>query len=129
MLIVNASDMPEIISGVNFENLFATSRAIFPRIDLACIKRAEIFTLFHPPPPRYKIPPRNLRKKAFRYAPLPPTYIRYRYRPFYRPSYSLFKARSEEHTSELQSRLDLVCRLLLEKKNTSITTITSTITP
>src|SRR5699024_11819895 len=27
-------------------------------------------------------------------------------------------ARSEEHTSELQSRFDLVCRLLLEKKNT-----------
>src|SRR2546422_8532926 len=26
-------------------------------------------------------------------------------------------ARSEEHTSELQSRLHLVCRLLLEKKN------------
>src|SRR2546428_6203823 len=25
--------------------------------------------------------------------------------------------RSEEHTSELQSRSDLVCRLLLEKKN------------
>src|SRR5256884_7308839 len=28
--------------------------------------------------------------------------------------------RSEEHTSELQSRLHLVCRLLLEKKNTQI---------
>src|SRR5438874_7996590 len=28
-------------------------------------------------------------------------------------------ARSEEHTSELQSRRDLVCRLLLEKKKTS----------
>src|SRR2546429_7859269 len=28
----------------------------------------------------------------------------------------LNKARSEEHTSELQSRLHLVCRLLLEKK-------------
>src|SRR3989442_12651942 len=28
-------------------------------------------------------------------------------------------ARSEEHTSELQSRPHLVCRLLLEKKNTS----------
>src|SRR5437868_11442991 len=28
-----------------------------------------------------------------------------------------FAARSEEHTSELQSRFDLVCRLLLEKKN------------
>src|SRR5207247_11418320 len=26
------------------------------------------------------------------------------------------KTRSEEHTSELQSRVDLVCRLLLEKK-------------
>src|SRR5204863_8624766 len=29
-------------------------------------------------------------------------------------------ARSEEHTSELQSRRDLVCRLLLEKKNKTI---------
>src|SRR2546422_5338972 len=27
-----------------------------------------------------------------------------------------YRARSEEHTSELQSRLHLVCRLLLEKK-------------
>src|SRR2546428_5965667 len=32
--------------------------------------------------------------------------------PVYRPSHR----RSEEHTSELQSRSDLVCRLLLEKK-------------
>src|SRR2546429_5878715 len=29
-------------------------------------------------------------------------------------------ARSEEHTSELQSRLHLVCRLLLEKKKQTI---------
>src|SRR5438105_6645476 len=29
-------------------------------------------------------------------------------------------SRSEEHTSELQSRVDLVCRLLLEKKNQSV---------
>src|SRR5438874_4927005 len=29
----------------------------------------------------------------------------------------LSSIRSEEHTSELQSRRDLVCRLLLEKKN------------
>src|SRR5207249_11042841 len=28
----------------------------------------------------------------------------------------LTRTRSEEHTSELQSRFDLVCRLLLEKK-------------
>src|SRR5699024_12745597 len=33
-------------------------------------------------------------------------------------------ARSEEHTSELQSRFDLVCRLLLEKKK-KIVVITS----
>src|SRR2546428_3739806 len=35
-------------------------------------------------------------------APMPATYV---------------VSRSEEHTSELQSRSDLVCRLLLEKKN------------
>src|SRR5690349_23442719 len=29
------------------------------------------------------------------------------------------QARSEEHTSELQSRRELVCRLLLERKNSS----------
>src|SRR5699024_11849214 len=29
---------------------------------------------------------------------------------------SIYLSRSEEHTSELQSRFDIVCRLLLEKK-------------
>src|SRR3712207_7793387 len=33
----------------------------------------------------------------------------------------LLEPRSEEHTSELQSRQYLVCRLLLEKKNKRIT--------
>src|SRR5690349_22588431 len=33
-----------------------------------------------------------------------------------------FPDRSEEHTSELQSRRDLVCRLLLEKKTPTIQT-------
>src|SRR2546429_2102869 len=32
----------------------------------------------------------------------------------------LRRSRSEEHTSELQSRLHLVCRLLLEKKNSAL---------
>src|SRR5206468_11178262 len=32
------------------------------------------------------------------------------------------RQRSEEHTSELQSRSDLVCRLLLEKKNPLLST-------
>src|SRR3712207_6910140 len=37
----------------------------------------------------------------------------------------VWSRRSEEHTSELQSRQYLVCRLLLEKKNTQTTTSTS----
>src|SRR5690606_42024730 len=34
------------------------------------------------------------------------------------------RSRSEEHTSELQSRENIVCRLLLEKKNSAATDIT-----
>src|SRR2546428_8347208 len=34
------------------------------------------------------------------------------------------RRRSEEHTSELQSRSDLVCRLLLEKKKISVSILT-----
>src|SRR5205809_5738275 len=37
-----------------------------------------------------------------------------------RPNQYLLHTRSEEHTSELQSRLHLVCRLLLEKKKKKI---------
>src|SRR5260370_27755741 len=37
---------------------------------------------------------------------------------------SVFLSRSEEHTSELQSHLNLVCRLLLEKKKQPPTTHT-----
>src|SRR5687768_17725196 len=40
--------------------------------------------------------------------------------PRQRPAHGISRrsrSRSEEHTSELQSRLHLVCRLLLEKKN------------
>src|SRR5574340_1300223 len=35
------------------------------------------------------------------------------------PLHCLYGGRSEEHTSELQSPKDLVCRLLLEKKKTN----------
>src|SRR5699024_12534023 len=38
-------------------------------------------------------------------------------RTFMKPVLEQTPERSEEHTSELQSRFDLVCRLLLEKKN------------
>src|SRR3712207_7047474 len=44
--------------------------------------------------------------------------------PGFRPSHEQV-LRSEEHTSELQSRQYLVCRLLLEKKNTTIITYVS----
>src|SRR5687768_17999990 len=36
----------------------------------------------------------------------------------------VYELRSEEHTSELQSRLHLVCRLLLEKKKTYVSATT-----
>src|SRR5437868_12279320 len=41
--------------------------------------------------------------------------------PWLRPERA--QGRSEEHTSELQSRFDLVCRLLLEKKKKKKSTI------
>src|SRR5260370_22470043 len=37
--------------------------------------------------------------------------------------------RSEEHTSELQSHLNLVCRLLLEKKKTATLTLSINVRP
>src|SRR2546429_3217456 len=48
--------------------------------------------------------PRNIQLKIVPGAGLPPVTTDFR------------QMRSEEHTSELQSRLHLVCRLLLEKK-------------
>src|SRR5438034_1556908 len=49
------------------------------------------------------------------------------HRPVSRPNFLVY--RSEEHTSELQSHSDLVCRLLLEKKNTSPIPATCWTTP
>src|SRR5690349_22485838 len=46
--------------------------------------------------------------------------------PFWRRERGERTGRSEEHTSELQSRRDLVCRLLLEKKKTKYSTTNST---
>src|SRR5437667_7417474 len=44
---------------------------------------------------------------------------------FPRRKHVVSDVRSEEHTSELQSHHDLVCRLLLEKKNTTTSTKTA----
>src|SRR3712207_8647999 len=43
----------------------------------------------------------------------------------YRSLYSAGYSRSEEHTSELQSRQYIVCRLLLEKKKSSTVSATA----
>src|SRR3712207_8860297 len=53
-------------------------------------------------------PPLNIQRKRPEASPLATT--------------NLSKTRSEEHTSELQSRQYLVCRLLLEKKKKNIAT-------
>src|SRR3989442_6518073 len=46
---------------------------------------------------------------------------RIKFRPCTKPISAGPRIRSEEHTSELQSRPHLVCRLLLEKKNKTLT--------
>src|SRR5690606_41802312 len=60
-------------------------------------------TLFRSPPPSPRPGPRDARARDASRRPSPRAG---------RP-----RCRSEEHTSELQSRENLVCRLLLEKKN------------
>src|SRR2546421_3329183 len=63
------------------------------------------------------LPVRNSRRSKDGQTPVPATN-----RPLQRPfpveprASTTLAMRSEEHTSELQSRSDLVCRLLLEKK-------------
>src|SRR2546430_9016429 len=49
--------------------------------------------------------------------------------PARRPKGSLTRIRSEEHTSELQSQSNLVCRLLLEKKLHTILDTKATVHP
>src|SRR3989442_4015057 len=58
----------------------------------------------------------------FRSATAPPLWSAHRAGPASAPG--RVRGRSEEHTSELQSRPHLVCRLLLEKKKINITIAT-----
>src|SRR2546429_5751676 len=48
-----------------------------------------------------------------------------RFTPSLRDQQAIHFRRSEEHTSELQSRLHLVCRLLLEKKKNQVSVLES----
>src|SRR5438105_11050152 len=71
-----------------------------------------------PPPPRSTLfPYTTLFRSALAQAhhARPPDSSRL-YAEFAYGAASWTQPRSEEHTSELQSRVDLVCRLLLEKK-------------
>src|SRR2546422_4974304 len=80
----------------------------------------EIYTLslhdalpIWPPPKAYRSPASSRRHSHRGCRPMPPTSGR---RPLPNGWIGCRATRSEEHTSELQSRLHLVCRLLLEKK-------------
>src|SRR2546422_3206942 len=76
------------------------------------IRRPPRSTLF-PYTTLFRSPP--LQTTSAQIAPQPRT-------PFGNQARVAILSRSEEHTSELQSRLHLVCRLLLEKKKTGHTT-------
>src|SRR5260370_9799952 len=70
-------------------------------------------------PPRSTLFPyttlfRSLKAFKYYYIPSPPVGLA---GIVVEPTEDLLRLRSEEHTSELQSHLNLVCRLLLEKKN------------
>src|SRR5690349_24213861 len=76
-------------------------------------------TLFRSTDPRDVVEDRAAPRRALhRHLPRPARLRRLEQARVERQSRNVFQARdrSEEHTSELQSRRDLVCRLLLEKK-------------
>src|SRR5688572_31234727 len=76
----------------------------------------EIYTLsLHDALPIWGKPLGQTRDEAVRASDSPGTSARKRRRPE-RGVVHLEVGRSEEHTSELQSQSNLVCRLLLEKK-------------
>src|SRR5699024_12438864 len=98
------------------------------------------FFSLRPPPPRSTLFPYTTLFRSLslhihtavpgRRAPLNlPFLFHYRVQSFHRDPKRLLwfvaRLRSEEHTSELQSRFDLVCRLLLEKKNIQLLTYMS----
>src|SRR4051812_49891532 len=68
------------------------------------------------PPPRSTLFPYTTLFRSHRFCPASGRRAAHRSSP--RASRSAL--RSEEHTSELQSHVNLVCRLLLEKKNANV---------
>src|SRR5260370_32094176 len=76
---------------------------LFPYTTLFRSRNSFVMNILQTQPPRKQLNPDNLR----------PKYPRGEGGGY---KWSGFNCRSEEHTSELQSHLNLVCRLLLEKK-------------
>src|SRR5699024_11837960 len=68
---------------------------------------------------------RNIRISVDQLDTCPPGFFAYLARNAHISRLASTAARSEEHTSELQSRFDLVCRLLLEKKKINTKTQSS----
>src|SRR5699024_12750057 len=66
---------------------------------------------------RLAVPSHFIRRAGSLHGQNQPARSRQRKTPLGKPGE--WRQRSEEHTSELQSRFDLVCRLLLEKKKTT----------
>src|SRR5438034_8219976 len=91
-----------------------------PSCDRSTMLRYSLLFLMTPPPPRSTLFPyttlfrsRRARKSRTARARSAITLVRV---PPSTMSALMLTSRSEEHTSELQSHSDLVCRLLLEKK-------------
>src|SRR5688572_32742252 len=78
-------------------------------LTLHLLSRSHFFFLMIRRPPRSTLfPYTTLFRSSLRFQPYPPT--------THPPWCRRHGGRSEEHTSELQSQSNLVCRLLLEKK-------------
>src|SRR5438034_6487324 len=96
----------------------------------------SLFSFITRLPPRFTLFPYTtlfrsslpFRSGTFNETTAPPYVVMAAATPFWLPSVyrstcwpsGVFPQRSEEHTSELQSHSDLVCRLLLEKKKNKI---------
>src|SRR5438034_4352660 len=103
-----------------------TSSCLFITHSLASAETFFFFSMIRRPPRSTLFPYTTLFRSA-RAAPQGRPVLRLRIRSEApkrcgRPARARgLRERSEEHTSELQSHSDLVCRLLLEKKKTHIT--------
>src|SRR2546422_6213910 len=90
-----------------YTTLFRSKRDILPAEQSACSKPSSGYT-------------RSIKRRRRRHKRNYHRWLGRRWKDI--SACGVFAFRSEEHTSELQSRLHLVCRLLLEKKkNNNIT--------